>query len=166
MAGGYSKEKEVSLQTAKSVYSELNKDRKYKIKVVNPDGKFVQVLRNFNPHIVLNLLHGRYGEDGYIQAILETEKVKYTHSGVLSSSIAIDKEISKKIYEKHNILTPAYLKYSFLKKNKKKKILIKIKKIIGFPLVIKPINEGSSLGVKICKNFLELNRSAKNLFRK
>ena len=91
LAGGYSKEKEVSIQTAKSVYSELNKDEKYKIKVVNPDGKFVQVLRNFNPNIVLNLLHGRYGEDGYIQAILESEKVKYTHSGVLSSSLAIDK---------------------------------------------------------------------------
>ena len=76
MAGGYSKEKEVSIKTAKSVYSELNKDKKYKIKVVNPDGKFVQVLRNFNPNIVLNLLHGRYGEDGYIQAILESEKIK------------------------------------------------------------------------------------------
>ena len=89
LAGGYSKEKEVSIQTAKSVYSELNKDKKYKIKVVNPDGKFVQVLRNFNPNIVLNLLHGRYGEDGYIQAILESEKVKYTHSGVLLSLIHI-----------------------------------------------------------------------------
>ena len=55
LAGGYSKEKEISIKTAKSVYSELNKDRKYKIKVANPDGKFVQVLRNFNPNIVLNL---------------------------------------------------------------------------------------------------------------
>ena len=103
LAGGYSKEKEVSIQTAKSVYSELNKDRKYKIKVVNPDGKFVQVLRKFKPNVVLNLLHGRYGEDGYIQAILESEKVKYTHSGVLSSSLAIDKELSKKIYIKNKI---------------------------------------------------------------
>ncbi len=172
LAGGYSKEKEVSIQTAKSVYSELNKYKKYKIKVVNPDGKFVQVLRNFNPNIVLNLLHGRYGEDGYIQAILETEKVKYTHSGVLSSSIAIDKEISKKIYEKHNILTPAYLKYSFLKKNKKKKILIKINKSIGFPLVIKPMNEGSSVNVYICnrsnffKNLLKLKDYGEILIEK
>ena len=155
MAGGYSKEKEVSIQTAKSVYSELNKDRKYKIKVVNPDGKFVQVLRNFNPNIVLNLLHGRYGEDGYIQSILETEKVKYTHSGVLSSSLAIDKELSKTIYMKNNILTPKYLKYSFKNRIEKKIFIKKLNVKIGFPVVIKPLNEGSSVNVFICtkKNF-------------
>ena len=155
MAGGYSKEKEVSIQTAKSVYSELNKDKKYKIKVVNPDGKFVQVLRNFNPNIVLNLLHGRYGEDGYIQSILETEKVKYTHSGVLSSSLAIDKELSKTIYMKNNILTPKYLKYSFKNRIEKKIFIKKLNVKIGFPVVIKPLNEGSSVNVFICtkKNF-------------
>ena len=113
LAGGYSKEKEISIKTAKSVFYELNKDKKYNIKVVNPDGKFIKVLRKFKPNTVLNLLHGRYGEDGYIQAILESEKVKYTHSGVLSSSIAIDKELSKKIFIKNNILTPKYLKYSY-----------------------------------------------------
>ncbi len=113
LAGGYSKEKEVSIQTSKSVLFELKKDKKYIIKVVNPDGQFVKVLRKFKPNVVLNLLHGRYGEDGYIQAILESEKVKYTHSGVLSSSLAIDKELSKKIYKKNKILTPKFLKYSF-----------------------------------------------------
>ena len=150
MAGGYSKEKEVSIQTAKSVYSELNKDRKYKIKVVNPDGKFVQVLRNFNPNIVLNLLHGRYGEDGYIQAILESEKVKYTHSGVLSSSLAIDKELSKKIFIKNKILTPKYFKFSYRNNKNKLKCINSLKKKIGFPLVVKPLNEGSSVNVYIC----------------
>ena len=78
LAGGYSKEKEISLQTAKSVLYELNKDKKYLLKVVNPDGQFIKALRKFKPNVVLNLLHGRYGEDGYIQAILESEKVKYT----------------------------------------------------------------------------------------
>ena len=130
LAGGYSKEKEVSIQTAKSVYSELNKDRKYKIKVVNPDGKFVKLLRNFNPNIVLNLLHGRYGEDGYIQAILESEKVKYTHSGVLSSSLAIDKELSKKIFIKNKILTPKYLKFSYRNNINKLKLIKKYKATI------------------------------------
>ena len=150
LAGGYSKEKEVSIQTAKSVYSELNKDRKYKIKVVNPDGKFVDVLRKFKPNIVLNLLHGRYGEDGYIQAILESEKVKYTHSGVLSSSLAIDKELSKKIFLKNNILTPKYLKFSYRNYKNKLKLIKNLKKKIGFPLVVKPLNEGSSVNVYIC----------------
>ena len=172
LAGGYSKEKEVSIQTAKSVYSELNKDKKYKIKVVNPDGKFVQVLRNFNPNIVLNLLHGRYGEDGYIQAILESEKVKYTHSGVLSSSLAIDKELSKKIFIKNNILTPKYLKFTYRNNINKLKLINNLQKKIGFPLVVKPINEGSSVNVFICnknnilKTLTKLNEYGEVLLEK
>ena len=96
LAGGYSNEREISLITAKSVIKELKNDNKYNILLAEPDGNFVKKLRKFKPDLVLNLLHGRYGEDGYIQAILESEKVKYTHSGVISSSLAIDKEISKK----------------------------------------------------------------------
>ena len=172
LAGGYSKEKEVSIQTAKSVYSELNKDKKYKIKVVNPDGKFVQVLRNFNPNIVLNLLHGRYGEDGYIQAILESEKVKYTHSGLLSSSLAIYKELSKKIFIKNNILTPKYLKFSYRNNINKLKLINNLQKKIGFPLVVKPLNEGSSVNVFICnknnilKTLTKLNEYGEVLLEK
>ena len=150
LAGGYSKEKEISIQTAKSVVSELNKDKKYNIKVVNPDGKFVEILRKFKPNTVLNLLHGRYGEDGYIQAILESEKIKYTHSGVLSSSLAIDKELSKKIFIKNNILTPEYLKFSFRNNKNKLKLINNLQRKIGFPLVVKPLNEGSSVNVFIC----------------
>ena len=150
LAGGYSKEKEVSIQTAKSVYSELLKDKKYKIKVVNPDGKFVNVLRKFKPNTVLNLLHGRYGEDGYIQAILESEKIKYTHSGVLSSSLAIDKELSKKIFIKNDILTPKYVKFSYRDNKNELKLIKYLQTKIGFPLVVKPLNEGSSVNVFIC----------------
>ena len=152
LAGGYSKEEEISIQTAKSVLSELNKEKKYTIKVVNPDGKFIKVLRKFKPNVVLNLLHGRYGEDGYIQAILESEKVKYTHSGVLSSSLAIDKELSKKVFIKNRILTPRFIKFSFKKNIKKKKFIITLKRKLSFPVVIKPLNEGSSVNVYICNN--------------
>ena len=98
VAGGYCNEREISLQTAKSVYSELKKNKQYILRIKEPDGNFIEELRLFRPNIVLNLLHGRYGEDGYLQAILESEKVNYTHSGVLSSSLAIDKEFSKKIF--------------------------------------------------------------------
>ena len=101
LAGGYSNEREISLITAKSVINELKKIKKYKLLLIEPDGNFVKKLRKFKPNLVLNLLHGRYGEDGYIQSILESEKVKYTHSGVLSSSLAIDKKISKKIFKKN-----------------------------------------------------------------
>ena len=156
LAGGYSNEREISLITAKSVIKELKKDRKYNILLIEPDGNFVKKLRKFRPDLVLNLLHGRYGEDGYIQTILESERIKYTHSGVLSSSLAIDKELSKKIFIKNKILTPKYILYEF---NKTKSALINlIEKKLKFPVVIKPINEGSSVNVFIC--------SKKNLFKK
>ena len=157
LAGGYSKEREISLDTAKSVYSELLKDNKYIIKIQEPNGKFVKNLKIFKPDVVLNLLHGRYGEDGYVQAILESEKIKYTHSGVLSSALAIDKEISKKIYIKNKIRTPKYLIYSLNLSLNKNLFIKKLDQRFGFPLVIKPLNEGSSVNVYIC--------SKKNLFR-
>ena len=69
-------------------------------------------------------MHGQFGEDGYIQTVLESQKVKYTHSGVLASSVAMDKEISKKIFIKKKILTPKYIKFNFNKSNKIDKKLI------------------------------------------
>ena len=90
----------ISIKTAKSVYSELIKNKKYLLRIKEPDGNFIKELRLFKPNVVLNLLHGRYGEDGYIQAILESEKINYTHSGVLSSSLAIDKNYQKNIFAK------------------------------------------------------------------
>ena len=113
LAGGYSNEREISLITAKSVIDELKKYSKYKLLLSEPNGNFIKKLRKFKPDLVFNLLHGRYGEDGYIQSILESEKVKYTHSGVLSSSLAIDKEVSKKLFIKNKILTPPYLKFEY-----------------------------------------------------
>ncbi len=155
LAGGYSNEREISLITAKSVIYELKKNKKYKLLLIEPDGSFVKKLRKFKPNLVLNLLHGRYGEDGYIQSILESEKVRYSHSGVLSSSLAIDKEISKKIFTKNNILTPPHIKFSFKNNSNIKNTIKKIDTNFKFPVVLKPINEGSSVGVYICtkKNF-------------
>ena len=150
LAGGYSREREVSLDTAKSVIKELKKNNIYKIKTIEPDGELVKHIRKFKPNLVLNLLHGRYGEDGYIQSILETEKVKYTHSGVLSSASCMDKEISKKIFNKNRIPTPRYIKYSLKKEKSKTRIIKKISTYLKFPVVIKPINEGSSVNVYIC----------------
>ena len=108
-------------------------------------------IKSFRPDVVFNALHGRFGEDGYIQAILETIKIKYTHSGVLSSYIAMDKAISKKIFIKNKIITPKYLLFkSKGKKNNYKKIILDIKKKLTFPVVVKPTNEGSSVNVYIC----------------
>ncbi len=172
VAGGYSNEREISIKTAKSVYSELIKNKKYILRIREPDGNFIKELRLFRPNIVLNLLHGRYGEDGYLQAILESEKINYTHSGVLSSSLAIDKELSKKIFLKNKILTPKYIKFIFSKNFDKKKIIQIIQKKLNFPVVIKPINEGSSVNVFICnksnfiKNLLKLKNYGEILIEK
>ena len=101
--------------------------------------------------MIFNALHGQFGEDGYIQSILENIGIPYTHSGVIASAKAMDKEISKKIFIKNRILTPKFIKYSYDMKSYFR-IKQKIKKKFGFPVVIKPINEGSSVNVYICKN--------------
>ena len=150
LGGGFSREREISLKTAKAVFKEIKNI--YTTKISEPDGNLVATLRKFKPDFVFNALHGRYGEDGYIQSILESEKIKYTHSGVLASSIAIDKEISKKIFVKNNILTPKFKKFIFNKDKINKKYISRLKSSIGFPLVIKPFNEGSSVEVYICNH--------------
>ena len=156
LGGGISKERLISLETAKSVYKELKK-KNYKVLICEPDGNLIKNIKSFKPNIVFNALHGQFGEDGYIQAILESQKVKYTHSGVMASFIAMDKEISKKIYIKNKILTPKYFKFKFKNNKIDKNTLIKTQKKIKFPVVIKPINEGSSVNVYICdkKNFTQ-----------
>ena len=157
LGGGISKERLISLETARAVYKELIK-KNYKVIICEPDGNLTNKIKSFKPNIVFNALHGQFGEDGYIQTVLESQKVKYTHSGVLASSIAMDKEISKKIFIKKKILTPKYIKFNFSKSNKiDKKLIFMIQKKLKFPVVIKPINEGSSVNVYICskKNFIQ-----------
>ena len=100
LAGGYSKEREISLNSGKEVYKSIK--NKYICYLIDPKGDLNQVLKKLKPDIVFNGLHGRYGEDGYIQSILENEKIKYTHSGVLSSFLAMDKYLSKKIFKENN----------------------------------------------------------------
>ena len=153
ISGGISKERLISLETGKEVSKELKKNG-YKVLTSEPNLELSKNLIKYKPDIIFNALHGQFGEDGYIQTILEAQKIPYTHSGAIASSIAMDKEISKKIFLQNNILTPKYIKYIFLKKDKT--IIKKIEKKLKFPVVIKPINEGSSVHVYICnkKNLL------------
>ena len=154
LCGGISKERLISLDTGKQVANELKKNR-YDVVTSEPDHTFLKNIKLFKPDIIFNALHGQFGEDGYIQTILEIQKIPYTHSGVIASSIAMDKEISKKIFIKNKILTPKYMKFDY---NKNKTNIIKvIEKKLKFPVVIKPINEGSSVHVYICtkKNIIK-----------
>jgi len=148
ITGGISKEREISLQTGYQVAKELKKNR-YKVKICEPNHDLFKITKKFKPNIIFNALHGQFGEDGYVQAILENIGVPYTHSGVIASAKAMDKEISKKIFIKNKILTPNFIKYSYdISHTNLNKI---IKKKFGYPVVIKPKNEGSSVNVFICK---------------
>jgi len=159
ISGGISKERTISLDTGNQVGKELKKNG-YTVKIVEPDFKLINEIKIFKPNIIFNALHGQFGEDGYIQTILETTKVPYTHSGVISSAIAMDKVLSKKIFIKNKVLTPKYVLYSF---NKSKLNLIRlIEKKLKFPVVIKPINEGSSVNVFIC-NRTNISKNLKKL---
>ena len=161
LAGGYSKEREISFQTAKAVFKQIKKD--FKCKILDPSKGFIKKIRKFKPDIVFNALHGRYGEDGYIQSVLEIEKIKYTHSGVLASSICINKLISKKIFKKNKILTPKFIIIKQTLNSNPNNIFKFVNKKFKFPVVIKPTNEGSSVGVYICnkKNFIRNLRKLK-----
>ena len=159
ISGGISKERIISLDTGKQVAKELTLNN-YKVKISEPDQNLIKTIQLFKPNIIFNALHGQFGEDGYIQTILDTTKIPYTHSGVISSAIAMNKELSKKIFIKNNILTPKHIMYLY---DKSKSGLIKlIDKRLKFPVVIKPVNEGSSVNVYIC-NKSNLHKNLKLL---
>ena len=161
LAGGISKERLISLDTGFQVAKELKKNG-YNVKISEPDNNLIKNINKFRPNVIFNALHGQFGEDGYIQTILEGFKIPYTHSGVIASSLAMDKEISKKIFIKNKINTPKYIRYSYDKNNFD---LIKIiEKKLKFPVVVKPINEGSSVNVFICnkKNISKILNSMKS----
>ena len=148
LVGGPSKERKVSLSSGKAIYLALRK-LGYEITKVDPkigSKNFSQ----YNCDLAFNALHGQFGEDGTIQSLLERQKIPYTHSGIKSSAIAMDKLKSKKQFTKAKIKTP---KFKVIKKLSDLNNIISKKKF-----VLKPINEGSSVGVVICKNLTSLNK--------
>ena len=162
--GGTSGERAVSLESGKACIRALKK-RGYKVKSFDPKFKNFNLINKNNVDIIFNALHGKDGEDGVAQSYFEYLKIPYTHSGVLSSYNAMNKLISKKIFLKSKIRTPKF--FSILKKNyKSEKINKKIKlNKIHLPIIVKPISEGSSIGVKLCKSKNELFKSINKLFR-
>ena len=161
LLGGRSAERKISFLTGKACSKALKK-KGYRVKELDAKGFFIKKIKKIKPDVVFNALHGKYGEDGVVQKILETLKIPYTHSGILSSSLAMDKELSRVIFKKNKINVPKY--FLFKKKGKLKDLLNKMKnKKIKFPIVIKPINEGSSLGVHICKDKMQFKKNYKKL---
>ena len=162
--GGTSGEREVSLNSGKACIAALKK-KNYTVSTFDPKFKNLNLINKKNTDVIFNALHGKNGEDGIAQSYFEYLKIPYTHSGVVSSYNSMNKIISKEIFIKNKILTPSY--FSLNKKKFSRKILKSLfkKKKINFPVVIKPSNEGSSLGVKISQNYDQLFRFTKSLFK-
>tara|TARA_B100001093_G_C26854867_1_gene1026899 strand:+ start:4517 stop:5446 length:930 start_codon:yes stop_codon:yes gene_type:complete len=162
--GGNSRERNVSLDTGKACIGAL-KNLGYKVVTFDPSKQMLNEINKLKVDVIFNALHGKDGEDGNIQSYFEYLKIPYTHSGVISSMTCMDKEISKEYFKKYKILTPKFFlinKYNF--QNKNLKYLLKKNKL-NFPIVVKPTNEGSSIGVKICKNYKKLQSEIKILIK-
>ena len=161
--GGNSKEREISIKTGKACVSAI-KRLGFTVQTFDPQKKSFFDIKKSKSNIIFNALHGEEGEDGYAQSFFEYSKIPYTHSGVISSMNAMNKVISKKIFIRNKIKTPQYF-IIFKKKFNLSKLNKDIKnKRLKYPLVVKPNNEGSSIGVKICKDLFNLKRSIKYLF--
>jgi D-alanine-D-alanine ligase len=140
LMGGISAERDVSLDSGKACAKALA-EIGFEVTSLDAKDDFIEKLIKNKPDKVFNALHGRFGEDGSIQGLLEHLKIPYTHSGILSSAIAMDKLTSKKIFKDAKISSPEYQVIKTLEDFQSSKI--------GYPCVVKPNNEGSSVGVYI-----------------
>ncbi len=145
LMGGMSKEREVSLSTGEGVVKHLT-EMGYKVTAIDMDENVAEKLKKAKPDVAFIALHGTYGEDGRIQGLLEIMKIPYTHSGFLASAVAMEKNIAKKFFIDAGITMPPGKLYEveelFVLARKKK---LPMKK----PFVVKPVNNGSSVGVFI-----------------
>jgi D-alanine-D-alanine ligase len=163
--GGSSSEREISLRSGKACQKAL-RQLDFKVIVFDPFKDKLIKIKNLKVNKIFNALHGRDGEDGIVQGYFEYFKIPYTHSGITSSMNAMDKIFSKKIFIKNNLKTPNFISLNaityldFIKKKSFKK------SNLHFPVVVKPSNEGSSVGVEICKTLNQLNYSIRKLIKK
>lgn len=165
MLGGTSGERAISLESGRACIKALKK-KGYKVLSFDPKFKNFNLINKNKIDVIFNALHGKDGEDGVAQSYFEYLKIPYTHSGVISSFNAMNKVNSKKFFLKNRIKTPKFIfcDKSFFSKKKIEKIL-RYKKM-KFPIVSKPVNEGSSLGVEVSKNKKKLLKAISRLLKK
>nr|WP_298686783.1 D-alanine--D-alanine ligase [uncultured Dongia sp.] len=145
LMGGLSAEREVSLASGVNCAAAL-KEAGYAVETLDAGADLATVIAQLKaqkPDVVFNALHGRFGEDGNIQGVLNLLKIPYTHSGLMASSLAMDKPVAKRLFETVGLRVP------------QGKLLSRAEAIAGDPMprpyVVKPFNEGSSVGVTIIK---------------
>jgi D-alanine-D-alanine ligase len=160
LSGGISSEREISIKSGDQVYEALDKE-KYTIIRYDPKTDLARLVSDAPQiDVALIILHGPYGEDGTIQGFLDLLNIPYQGSGVLGSAVAMDKVISKQLYERSGLPIPAY---SAVKRND----VFDPKDLaeqLGLPLVVKPVNAGSSVGITIVESIDDIEDAVELAF--
>ena len=143
LMGGWSAEREVSLRSGKACADALDRTGRYKVSRVDVDRDIAATLRALKPDCALNVLHGRPGEDGTLQGMLEILGIPYSHSGVMASAVAMQKDIAKTVLNAAGIPVPGGRLVGRMEAAKEH--------VLRPPYVIKPVAEGSSVGVFIVR---------------
>ncbi|RAV23298.1 D-alanine--D-alanine ligase [Paenibacillus contaminans] len=150
--GGFSSEREVSLQTGQEMINHLDRGRYETVPIViGQRADFFAQVRQASIDVALLALHGRYGEDGTVQGALETLGIPYTGSGVLASSLCMNKQLSKMLLNSAGVRTPAGLFWQGMDDYDPQAV-----ERLGYPVIVKPNTGGSSIGIQLVKNEKEL----------
>jgi D-alanine-D-alanine ligase len=144
LMGGWSAEREVSLNSGAACADALEKAGGYRVSRVDVDRDIAATLRALKPDAALNVLHGRPGEDGTLQGLLEILGIPYSHSGVMASAVAMQKDIAKTVLKAAQVPVPGGVMVTRLAAAKEH--------LLPRPYVIKPVAEGSSFGVFIVRD--------------
>lgn len=165
--GGPSSEREVSLATGKVILNALDKN-KYNVRpiIVSKQGKGLDKIAKIKTDVAFIAMHGEFGEDGTAQGFLEALGVPYTGSGILASSLGMDKVRSLRLFRDHGLSVPDFIVINKTEWVKNKQVILSdLLKGFNFPLVIKPADRGSSVGVAIVENKKTLKEAVKKAFK-
>lgn len=161
LMGGMSSEREVSFSTGNAVIKGLTA-KGYDVVQIDAQKDLAQLLLENGIEVVYNALHGKYGEDGCIQGLLEVMKIPYTGSGITSSAIAMDKQISNTLAKQEGLDVP---KWQVVLTEEFEKVGVENIKIPSLPVVVKPVAEGSSVGISIVEEKAELKAAFIEAFK-
>ena len=157
--GGISEEREVSLRSGENVYKALTSFKEIKDNCILIDVKnhyeLVEILKKEKVEYCYNILHGSFGEDGSIQGLLDCLNIKYTGENTLVSSVCMNKVYTKRIWQSSKVPTADFILLKDIYNNKNNKI--------DFPLILKPISNGSSVGVSLIKTKKEFEEAIKKI---
>lgn len=173
LRGGPSDEYDVSIKTGATILANLPEEYEPIDIFISKEGTWHTSGLQKDPYKILkaidvavNALHGAYGEDGTVQKLLEHFNIPYTGSDSMASALGMNKIMSKNVFEKYGIKTPQYI---LIEKNEedaiKKEMIEKINEAIPFPLIIKPISSGSSLGISFVNETSQIKEALKNSFK-